>query len=575
MNRTLLLTRTFFARFFESDLMPSGLPQVQLVVWSLALLAVPGLLFPVKFALGYSMASEKGLSLVEPMLLHRLLFITLTMTAIGLVALVIWDGVFPDRRDARILTSLPVPHRVLVTARLLALSALCGLFLLGVNAGPTLIYGSAVGAYGGYGMLRGVLAHFVAASLAGVFVFTSLVALQGLVLNVGGRRSADRLSLAMQVMFVVVLLQMIFFLPRMAPVLLRGLDRGWVQAIPSVWFLGLYDVVGGRPAPGSARLALTALAATGLSTGTAIGFFIGTHGRLSKRALETPPIEGRFKLISKSAAAVMRWLGGHGVGKAAFDFTLRTLGRARSHRLLMATYIGVALAFVGSALVPLVVRIGMEGFHTPTIETLSAPFFLSFFSLLGMRVAMAIPVEPKASWAVRLGEPVQRAAAINGVRRALIVIGVVPSVLLAAATALTLWNVRAALLHAFVVFVMGWLLTELLLMRFPKLPFTCTYFPGNSKIRTLWPLYLIAFTNYTLTTAAFEYAMLRRFSLRPFLIFVIVVGGAILVLTIRRHVNLRRLERFRFEEEDPEAIFTGFSLSEGFAAAPEESRILR
>src|SRR5688572_28279262 len=141
MNRTLLLTRTFFARFFESDLMPSGLPQVQLVVWSLALLAVPGLLFPVKFALGYSMASEKGLSLVEPMLLHRLLFITLTMTAIGLVALIIWDGVFPDRRDARILTSLPVPHRVLVSARLLALSALCGLFLLGVNAGPTLIYG--------------------------------------------------------------------------------------------------------------------------------------------------------------------------------------------------------------------------------------------------------------------------------------------------------------------------------------------------------------------------------------------------------------------------------------------------
>ena len=576
MKSTVLLARTFFARFFESDLMPSGLPQVQLMIWGLALLAGPGLFLPVSFTITYTSAVERGESIVEAMLLHRLLFITMTMTAIGLVALVIWDGVFPDRRDARILTSLPVPHRVLVTGRLLALTALCGLFLIGVNAGPTVIYGTAVGMFGGSsGLARGILAHFVASSLAGVFVFTSLVALQGVVLNVGGRTSADRLSLAMQVTFVIVLLQMIFFMPRMGPVLLRGLDRGWVQAIPSVWFLGLNDVVGGKAVPGAARLAWTALAATGLSTCAAIGLFVATHRRLSKRALETPPIEGRFELISKSAAAVMRWLGGLGVGKAAFDFTLRTLARARSHRLLMAMYIGVALAFVASALVPMVVRVGMEGFHTPTIETLSAPFFLSFFSLVGIRVAMAIPVEPKASWAVRLGEPTNRGAAVDGVRKAMIVLGVLPSVVLAAATALVLWSVRAAVMHAFVALVMGWLLTELLLMRFPKLPFTCTYFPGNSKIRTLWPLYLIVFTNYTLTTAAFEWSMLRRFSLRPFLIFVVVTMGAILVLTIRRHVNLRALERFRFEEEDPEGTFAGFSLSEGFAATPEESRILR
>jgi hypothetical protein len=576
MNRTVLLARTFFGRFFESDLMPSGLPQVQLVIWSLAFLAAPNVFFPVSFALHYSAADARGESLVEAMLLHRMLFITMTMTAIGLVALVIWDGVFPDRRDARILTALPVPHRVLVSARLLALAALCGIFLLGVNAVPTLVYGSSVGAFGGArSALHGLAAHFLATTAAGVFVFTTLVALQGIVLNVGGRRAADRLSLAMQLGFILILLQMIFFLPRLGPVLLRGLDHGLVRYIPSVWFLGLYDVVGGQPAPGTARLAVVALAATAASCILAIGLFIGTHARLAQRALETPPIEGRFQIVARTIGALMRWLGGRGVAKALFDFTVRTLARARSHRLLMAMYVGAALAFVASALVPVVVRSGSDGLRTPTIELLSAPFFLSFFSLVGMRVAMAIPVEPKANWAVRLSEPRRRGAAIDGVRRAMIVVGVLPSVLLAAFGAALLWGMKVAALHTYMAAMLGWLLTEALLLRFPKVPFTCTYYPGTSKIGTLWPLYMFAFGTYTLTTAAFESFLIKRFSVRPLLIFTIVIGSVIGALTVRRHFALRALEGFRFQEEDPEAIFGGFQLSESLAAATKESRQLR
>ena len=575
-NRTLLLARTFFARFFESDLMPAGLPQVQLVIWSVAFLAAPNLFFPVSFALHYSAANARHESLLVPMLLHRTLFITMTMTAIGLVALVIWDGVFPDRRDARILTSLPVPHRVLVSSRLLALAALCGIFLVGVNTAPTVIYGSAFGAFGGAtGALRGLLAHLVAATLAGLFVFTTLVALQGLVLNLGGRGAADRLSLALQLGFILVLLQMIFFLPRIGPVLVRGLDHGWIRALPSVWFLGLYDVLGGRPAAGTHSLAVIALAACTTSTTLAIGMFVGTHARLAKRALETPPIEGRFEMVTRTIGAVMRWLAGQGVGKAAFDFTVRTLARARSHRLLLAMYVGTALAFVASAVIPIVLRGGIGAVREPTIELLSAPFFLSFFSLVGIRVAMAIPVEPCANWVVQLSEPRNRAAAIAGVRRAMLVIGVAPSVIVAIGSALVWWGFIVAAIHAVFAAVMGWLLTELLLLRFPKLPFTCTYFPGTSKVGTLWPLYMVAFGTYTLTAAAFEWTLLKRFNVRIFAAFLAIITGITVVLIVRRRATLRMLEGFRFEEEDPEAIFAGFKLSESLAAATKESRQLR
>jgi len=49
-----LLARTFFVRLFESDLMPPGLPQVQLVIWSVVLVATPTLTLPGMFAQKYT-----------------------------------------------------------------------------------------------------------------------------------------------------------------------------------------------------------------------------------------------------------------------------------------------------------------------------------------------------------------------------------------------------------------------------------------------------------------------------------------------------------------------------------------
>ena len=268
--------------------MPPGLPQAQLVIWSLAFLAAPGLLLPVKFGRAYLGSGSDPQSIVHGLLVFRLFFITLTMTTIGMVALVIWDGMFPDRRDARILTGLPLPGRVLIGARLLALSALCGIFVVGVNAVPAVTYAPMIAVFGGAAnMVLGVAGFIVANALAGAFVFSTLVALQGIVLNLGGRRAADRMSLVLQVTFVMVLLQMVLFMPRLGSMLTSDLSSGWVRAMPSVWFLGLYDVIGGRPVAGSPSLAGIALLATATTVGSAILLFVSTHARLTRRALES------------------------------------------------------------------------------------------------------------------------------------------------------------------------------------------------------------------------------------------------------------------------------------------------
>ena len=210
---------------------------------------------------------------------------------------VIWDGMFPDRRDARILTVLPLRGRVLIAARLLALAALAGIFLVGVNAAPTLFYGPQVARYGAAtNVIRGAMAHLVATTLAGAFVFCLLVALQGVVLNLGGRRASERLSVLLQVFFVVALLQMIFFLPRMRSLLPGDLSTvwsdPWLRWIPSIWFLGLYDVLGGRPATGAMGLARYAVLASGASIAGAAGLVVLTHRREPVGGWREPLAEG-------------------------------------------------------------------------------------------------------------------------------------------------------------------------------------------------------------------------------------------------------------------------------------------
>ena len=101
--KTLLLTRTFFARFFESDLLPPGVHQAQFTIWIVAGFAAPGLLLPARAADSYLELSRHPALLIQALVVHRLLFITLTMIALGFVALVVWEGVFPDRRDARVI----------------------------------------------------------------------------------------------------------------------------------------------------------------------------------------------------------------------------------------------------------------------------------------------------------------------------------------------------------------------------------------------------------------------------------------------------------------------------------------
>jgi hypothetical protein len=576
-KQTRLLARTFFVGLFESDLMPPGLPQVQLIIWSVVLLATPTLTLPGVYSQKYTrLWAEPGTGMLSMAInTDRLVLITFAMIALGFVALVIWEGVFPDRRDARILGVLPISTVTFVSARVLAVGALFALFFATLGAIPSLLFAYLTAAYGqAGGFVRGTLAQFVAVLAAGLFTFSGVVGLQCLLINVAGRTAAQRIAVVLQILFSIALLQLIFFLPSFGRLMTDGnLGQDWLSApavrlLPPVWFFGVYEVLSGFGGRNAFALARVGGLLTGLTVGLCLLLYLISYPTMAARALETPPIDARWSRRLgwiASRIAIGRYAPrAHPVARAVKAFTLRTVVRSRQHRMLLAIYIGLGLAIVISALVPPALKNGMHAFSVPRIASLAAPLVMLFFVLVGMRVVFAIPAEPKANWALRLREPADHTIAVDGVRNAMLLSTVVPIVMLAALSAVWLWGVAVAAVHTIVCALLGWLLVEILLVGFRKIPFACTYLPGRSRIKTLWPLYLTGFTTYSFSMASLELVMLQR--PRVLIAFTAIVCLAILTLT---HVRWRVFDDglgFRFVEEDPEALFTGFQLSEGLAA---------
>ncbi len=100
--------------------------------------------------------------------------------------------------------------------------------------------------YGRYSehMSRQVPALFISASLASLFVFFSLVAFQGMLLNLMPPRAFARVSLAVQAGLLTLLLcgvPLVLMTPDLQPWM--NLRPSWAMMVPPLWFLGLADQV--------------------------------------------------------------------------------------------------------------------------------------------------------------------------------------------------------------------------------------------------------------------------------------------------------------------------------------------
>jgi hypothetical protein len=558
------LVRATFGSFFESELLASGLPQVRLVIFAAVVLMIPATQLPMHAWYEYLVASRRTPELLDVLMWpHKLLFVTFAMVGTAVVALIIWDNVFPDRRDVFIIGHLPIRPRTILGARLVAVMALMGLIALGAALPSALFYGTVAGGYSRAGILRTIVAHFIATMGASMFAFLLLLCLQGILINVVPGRWLQRAVVLLQFVFVVASLEALLFMFPVAEALRRAIasnaavNSGWMTWMPPAWFLGLYELLAGTARP-IRYLGISAAASIACLLPFAFGLYVFTYARLTRRAVEgrdtgrTGLMARREPLLATVAATLTRSVIGQGVAR----FAVVTIVRSRKHRLLLTIFAGVGTtAAAMGVLVPLSRQAALAAAFSPQ-TVLPVGLVLVFFLVVGERTLFAIPAEPAANWAFKLSDAEDQRLHLRGAAAAMLGIGVIPVVVLLAPVHFLVLGAATTVYHSAVLFAAGFLLSEVVLKNFFRVPFTSAFNAPAARARLMWPFWLIGFSLFSFTLASVEGGLLRA---RPFAAVLLPAGIVLGGFGVRlwRERSLRGpVGSLRFDDEEEDAPVT-------------------
>ncbi|MGH9674794.1 MAG: hypothetical protein ACRD44_16570 [Bryobacteraceae bacterium] len=528
-----LLFRHFFLRFLDNELLSPGAEIQKTLVQIIALLASLGLVT----SLGVAGAQFRLQGM--PYEVRRVgawtgqeLFLSFTITAVGLMTVFLWDVLFPDRRDCMILSALPLPSRTIFAAKTASMLAVLGLLVLALNlfAGLLIPMTLAPPGSGFFGLLRSYLGWWTATALAGVFMFFALLGLQGALIQLLGHSRYRRVSGHVQLLTFFLVLAGFFLFPAVAKPKLLASDSLLPFVLPWVWFLGLQQALMGVGDPLFHKLALRAVAGLAAASAVVAITYAAGYARHVRRVIEQADLTSeRFSVPLISLSGAMARLMKRPVERSLFRFITRTIARSRQHRLVVALYGGVGLAYVFDNLE----RARMSG-----PEGLAPPLILVFFTLVGLRAAFSLPMELGANWIFRLTErddPIEYVAAVH---EALLVLGVAPVCALSFFVYTPLLGWWQALRFVVFLFLVGLVMIEILLARFEKIPFTCSYLPGKANLKVMFGVYWTVFMVASFFVTNLAYTTLR--SLPHFVAATGIMAGA------AWFGSRRRRRRFRF-----------------------------
>jgi hypothetical protein len=580
-----LLTRHFCRWFSDNELISQHTELGVALTHILSLLALPGLMISLwlypkysyqLFLAHLSLSAQDLSSLVD-----KCFFISLSMVIMGFVTLLQWDSLFPGQRDYGMLIPLPIPLRTLFSAKVAALLLFLLLFSVAINGFSTIIFPFVVNASKGvllnanwYAIpadelkqikerasllysVRFVLAHAISVLAGNAFVFFSCVSIQGLLMNVLSYRWFKRVSRYFQLILMFLFLSLLFLFPRIFSSfdVLRE-NKLFVSVFPPIWFLGVYEsLLGQKVFPEVHRLTEIGLKALTLAGLTFVITYLVSYKRQVQRCFESGIVQPRFNGRNTIFTSLINsYLLRSQSQKASFYFVAKTLVRSHQHKLFLGAYIGVGLALVAVGFVASISLQEFEGAEGLGLAMLSVPLILSFFTLVGMRVIFTIPAELRANWIFKLSAGQDRADYLAGVYKVMLVLGVAPLVSALFPLYLACWHWSITVLHLSFSLILVLILLEILLFRFQKIPFTCSYLPGKANIKLFWAVYLFSFTTYAYSMTSLESWMLEdpiRLGPFYFLALALLVG-----LAIDRSRFLRRRFDLIYEEEPEPAVRT-------------------
>ncbi len=556
------LHRHFFFRFFESEFI--SIPgQGRIFAGGIfAILASLSIVYSQAYYHKYLALNqlpdrtEYDLSVVDDVLF----LIILSMFTIGFLTTIEWPSLFPGLRDYLALSSLPIRTRDLFIAKFNTMIAIAAAVIATVNLLPSIMVPMMMsGRYGQHSVLQ-IPGIFVSASLAASFVFFSLVALQGVLLNLLPVREFPRVSLAVQSALLAVFL---CGLPLLfsVPAVLRSLHQilnvrpMWALWTPPLWFLGADQVIAGHRDPIAVQLAQRALAAVGAAATAAIGTYFWSYRRHKVRLLEAPALESVSERLWPSNLA--HWTLADSRELAVFAFIGKMLGRSRQHRMLLTTSAAIALAIIIEGFVSLALDQSFRGFsiQTPGLRqaAISIPLALSLFILWGFRYLFRLPVELRANWVFQINEPGNGMALLAGVRSFLLYCAVIPIALITLPIEIHLLGAATGILASIVCTLPSLLLMELLVIQLERVPFTSSYLPGRRPVIETATIYSTAVILYVFLLSALVSWSLRTAGSATALMGIL----AVLWWRARKaHQDLHKTSRLEFEEVPEPAVMS-------------------
>jgi len=512
------LTRHFFGRFFDNEFVSQKGESALGVAHFVILLAAPGFIYFFFLYTAYSQMADLAPGLFDPTSMRdEFIYVCLSMLVIGLLAVLEWDSFFPDRVDFLTLIPLPTRPGCIFLAKASALILFLSLFATAVGAPGAL--GFPLAASGGThvtfgGICRWSLIHGFTMAAASTFSFLFFVALEGMLLTVLSYRWFEKASAYVQGLLIASVLMFSLFLPRIIgdlSLLLHshGLLARW---LPPLWFLGLYRAMLHYPDPAYLPLARRAVLGVAAVLGISVATYLASYRRHLRRSLEAGEVLPREPW---RAGRVLRRLTERVflrqvLERVTFSFVFKTILGDRRHRLLFASYTGVGVALALESAAALLSRNAVVTASGRAAIFLSIPLIISFFVLSGTRLIFEIPAEVRANWIFQLTERQTNPALLSGVRKAMIVLGTIPILTLAFpiyALHLSFEEAAAAFLLDFV---LALILIEMLLIRFRKIPFTCSYLASKSGNFAVWLGCWLMFSSYAYTLARVEDWALRN-----------------------------------------------------------------
>jgi hypothetical protein len=534
----------------------------------LSLLALPGGFYSIFLLDKYStlvqwMRGQSDFDTLAAAVPDEYFFIVLSMVVSGVVAVWRWDSIFPDRRDYSNLVPLPISMPAIFFANLTAIVFLATVLALDVNAASAILFplvaSSSENAFGFF--VQFLWVHAFVVVLASVFSFFAVFVIVGALMVTLPYPVFRRISLYLRGTILACLVAMLTTSFAVPP-LLKQLPKTLVEFLPPVWFVALCQLLRGRASPSLASLGRVAWLATATAVVSAVAIYFVSYRRcfvqIPEAADSTPADQGtRFRWIFP---ALDRVLLRNSFQRAGYRFVMKTLLRSEPHGLVLGGFVGLGMVIASQFLFASFNGKQSTTGSSPPSEILAIPLILSYCIIVGVRFVFDIPAEMRANWVFQIHLDKTRHECIPLARKVILTF-VLPWVFAVAVPLYGfLWDWRVAMVQSVVVTLWSLLLIEVLLLRFRKIPFTCSYPPFRDSAVVLALSYVLGFFVFVVLTSNLEHWGLENPMMTPALFASVLLAW---YAVSRIHHGDMQIDKELIFEENAPASFELLDLGRG------------